>query len=188
MTLTLNSGAGSALVIKFLPPLKCLGKQVFLMENPMSVKQDFKEMFKILNEESVEYLVVGAHAVIVYTEPRYTKDLYIWINPTLQNAERVWKALAKFGAPLKGIKKKDFTDKDIIYQIGIAPVRIDIINDISSVDFPSAYKSCIKIDYDGVSVPVIGKEELIKAKISAGRDQDLLDVKKLTASKKKSPR
>ena len=75
----------------------------------MSVNSDFKDLFSIFNTEKVEYLIVGAHAVIFHAEPRYTKDIDIWINPTSANAARVWKSLQEFGAPLQNISENDFT-------------------------------------------------------------------------------
>ena len=97
----------------------------------MPANQDFKEIFRLLNAEEVEYVIVGAHAVMFYTEPRYTKDIDILVNPTAANARKAWNALAKFGAPLKNISESDFADKDLIYQVGIEPNRIDIIMSIS---------------------------------------------------------
>ncbi len=80
----------------------------------MSINPDFKELFKTLNEESIKCLVVWAYALTCHAEPRYTKDLDIWVEPTLENAKKVWTALAKFGAPLKDITVKDFVDKSLV--------------------------------------------------------------------------
>ncbi len=145
----------------------------------MSSNQDFKELFKILNEENVEYLIVGAHAVIFYAEPRYTKDMDIWVNPTPENAKKLWGALSRFGAPLKDISITDFTDKDIIYQIGIAPNRIDLLMGIAGVEFRDAFKNKQDSTYDGVKISLIGKKDLIKAKKTSGRKKDLLDLDRL---------
>jgi len=145
----------------------------------MPANPDFKDLFRILNEEAVEYLIVGAHAVIFYAQPRYTKDMDIWVNATLENAKRVWKALTKFGAPLEDITIDDFTDKDLIYQIGIEPNRIDVHMDIDGVTFNEAVKNKQCSTYDGIRINIIGKEELIKAKKTTARKQDLLDLEKL---------
>ena len=145
----------------------------------MSPNQDFKDLFKILNEENVDYLVVGAHAVMFYTEPRYTKDLDVWVNPTKENAQRVWNALERFGAPLQDISVKDFTDPDMIYQIGVEPNRIDILMNTGIVEFVDALKNKVTSSYDGVSIPIIGRIDLIKSKKSIGRKQDNLDVQRL---------
>jgi hypothetical protein len=91
------------------------------------MNSDFSDLLQAFNEESVEYLVVGGYAVIKYTEPRYTKDIDIWVNASLENAERVMRALVKFGAPLSGLTADDFCDPENFYQIGVAPTRVDII-------------------------------------------------------------
>lgn len=145
----------------------------------MSANRDFKELFNIFNEEHVEYLVVGAHAVIFYAEPRYTKDLDIWINPTIENAKKLWKALERFGAPLLDISLSDFTDSELIYQIGVAPNRIDILMGISQLVFTDAIKNSAPSTYDTIPIQIIGKNDLIKTKKATARDQDLLDVKRL---------
>jgi hypothetical protein len=145
----------------------------------MPANQDFKEIFRIFNEEGVEYLIVGAHAVMFYTEPRYTKDIDILVNPTVENALKTWNALAKFGAPLKDISKTDFTDKDLIYQIGIEPNRIDIIMSIAGVEFNEAWQSRQISSYDGTPIAILSKENLIKAKKASGRKQDIIDVERL---------
>jgi len=145
----------------------------------MPANPDFKDLFKSLNAESVEYLVVGAHAVMFYAEPRFTKDLDIWVNPSPENAARVFRALSRFGAPLQGVKTRDFTDPKLIYQIGIAPNRIDIIMDIGPVEFADAWKNRVESTYGGVPIAIIGKRQLIKAKRAIGRPQDLLDTQRL---------
>ena len=104
----------------------------------MEINPDFQDLLQSLNEENAEYLIVGAYAVMFYTEPRFTKDLGIWINPTLENAQKIWRALLNFGAPLNDISLRDFYNKEMIYQIGIAPNRIDIIMDVAGVSFVKA--------------------------------------------------
>lgn len=145
----------------------------------MSANHDYKDLFRILNEEAVEYLVVGAHAVIFYAEPRYTKDLDIWVGATSENAKKLWESLSKFGAPLKDVTIGDFTDKDLVYQIGIEPNRIDILMSIAGVEFEEAKKNRQESTYDGVKINIIGKQDLIKAKKASGRKQDILDVERL---------
>jgi len=145
----------------------------------MSANQDFKDLFALFNEENVEYLIVGAHAVIYYSEPRYTKDLDIWINPRCENAVKVMAALNKFGAPLADVSEKDFTNPEMIYQIGIAPNRIDILMDIAGVDFDTAAQRKTLSSYDGIEIPIISKQDLISSKKAIGRPQDKLDVDRL---------
>ena len=145
----------------------------------MPANQDFKDLFALFNKEHVEYLVVGAHAVIYYAEPRYTKDLDIWINPTKANAIRVMKALEKFGAPLENVTVDDFTDPEKIFQIGIAPNRIDILMGIAGVDFATAFDKKTTSAYDELPIFIIGKQELIISKKTVARPQDLLDIERL---------
>ncbi|MCX7044987.1 MAG: nucleotidyltransferase [Candidatus Sumerlaeota bacterium] len=145
----------------------------------MPVNSDFKEMFSIFNEEKVEYLVVGAHAVIFYSEPRYTKDLDIWVNPTPDNACHVYRALKRFGAPLHDIEASDFVNPKLVFQMGMAPNRFDIIMQIAEVEFSSAWPRRSLSSYGGVPVNILGIEDLIKNKEAAGRSQDKLDVEKL---------
>lgn len=143
----------------------------------MSHNEDFKDRFRHLNEEQVEYLVVGAHAVIFYTEPRFTKDLDIWVLATRANAEKVWKAL---GAPLSGVSLDDLTNEELVYQIGVAPNRIDVLMGIAGVDFEEAHRNRVESTYAGERIHIIGKPDLIRAKKATYRKQDQLDLEKLT--------
>jgi hypothetical protein len=147
----------------------------------MAANADFKDLFSIFNEEKVEYLVVGAHAVIFYAEPRYTKDLDLWVNATVDNAAKVYQALVRFGAPLRNISVDDFCKEDMIYQIGVEPNRIDVIMGISGVCFEDAWVCRVESRYAGVAINIMGKENLISSKEAAGRPQDLLDLARLKA-------
>lgn len=108
-----------------------------MAENP-----DYKELLLLLNEFEVEYLIIGGFALMKYGEPRYTKDPDVWVHNSPQNALRVVGALKKFGAPLDhdGITAETFTRKQLVYQIGIAPVRIDILTEITGVEFQGAWR------------------------------------------------
>lgn len=147
----------------------------------MSANPDFRDLFSAFNEESVEYLVAGAHAVIYFSEPRYTKDLDVWVNPTPGNAERVWRALTRFGAPLSDVSQADFQEPDLVYQIGIEPNRIDIIMGVAGVVFSEAWEDRVESSYAGVPIHIMGKASLVRAKEAAGRPQDRLDLQKLRA-------
>ena len=148
----------------------------------MGVNRDFKDLFKLFNAEGVEYLLVGAHAVIFYSEPRYTKDLDIWVNPSPENAENTWRALEKFGAPLEGVNRSDFTDTELIYQIGVEPNRIDVIMGLPGLTFEAAYRNSAESTYGGIPIRVIAKSDLVAAKKATGRKQDILDVERLEDS------
>jgi len=145
----------------------------------MEVNPDFRDLLKMLNDYSVKYLIAGGYAVMYYTEPRFTKDIDIWIEPTQDNAQKVWNALAEFGAPLEQITLNDFCNKDLIYQIGIAPNRIDIMMDIPGIEFNRAWENRIQSRYYDIPLHIISLDDLINAKEIAGRDQDLLDLKQL---------
>ncbi len=143
--------------------------------------QDYEELFGILNAYRIKYLVVGAHAVIFHTQPRLTKDIDVWIPSELNDSRRVFSALKAFGAPLKDLTAEHFTDPTMIFQIGVAPVRIDIMVGLPGVSAAAAWKHRKKSRYGKASIHVLGLEEVIKAKRTAGRPQDQLDLAKLTA-------
>ena len=136
---------------------------------------DFKEILSTFNDHGVKYLVVGVHAVMKYSEPRYTTDLDIWVEASEENAERVVKALKEFGAPLGKLTVADFVT-DGFFQMGQPPVRIDILMSIDGVEFGAAWPTRLIGDFDGVPATFIGREELLKNKIVAGRPQDIIDV------------
>ncbi len=145
----------------------------------MAVNPDFRDLFSVFNDEGVDYLLVGAHAVAIYAQPRYSKDLDVWVRPTRENAERVFRALARFGAPLRDVTPEDFADPELIYQIGVAPNRIDVIMAIAGLDFDRAWANRVERSYGGVPIHVISKQDLICAKRASGRPQDMLDAENL---------
>jgi predicted nucleotidyltransferase len=140
---------------------------------------DFKDLLRALNEEGAKYLLIGGYAVAFYTEPRYTKDFDLWIASDLQNVDRVWKALSNFGAPLSQIQKTDLSDPETIYQIGIAPNRIDILVQPGPVSFEEAWKQRSTTSYDGEPLYVASVTDLIRLKAKAGRPVDIEDIKAL---------
>jgi len=104
----------------------------------MKINYDFRDMLRDLNAAGVRYLIVGGYAVMVHTEPRYTKDLDLWIEPVESNAQKLFLALAEFGAPTEDVQPSDFTEPDVFFQIGVEPVRIPIMRSISGLDPPSS--------------------------------------------------
>ncbi len=153
----------------------------------MELSRDYEELLKLLNENKVKYLVVGAHAVIFYTEPRFTKDIDVWIPPELNDPEIVYQVLRKFGAPLQDLTPKDFEDKKLIVQIGVAPVRIDLLVGLPGISAVLAWKNKKRGRYGKIPINVLGIEDLIKAKKKAGRPQDKFDLAKLLKKLKKDP-
>ena len=160
---------------------------------PTSTKEEmpaslhFKELLQKLNEYQVRYLIVGAYAVMNYTEPRYTKDLDVWVDPTSENAERVFRALADFGAPTGGVMIEDFTNSDLIFQIGIAPHRIDIMMGVKGLNFAEAWSRRVQTKFEDQTMDLICKSDLIVSKQAAGRPQDLIDLEQLRKSDKVNP-
>jgi hypothetical protein len=146
------------------------------------VDRDFRELLEAFNAEKVSYLVVGGYAVTKYTEPRFTKDLDVWVSPDDENAQRVFSALTKFGAPLSGLSPKDFSVKGFFYTIGMAPLRIDVLFEIAGVDFEDCYARRSETDIGDLVVNFISLEDLIINKETAGRHQDLADAEKLRTS------
>lgn len=146
----------------------------------MAVNRDFSDLFAALNDAGVRYLLVGGYAIAVHANPRATKDLDIWVEPTPANGARVYAALGAFGAPLRGLTAEDFATPGIIFQIGVEPNRIDIITTISGdISFKSAWTARVRAEYGGHVVNVIGRRHLIKNKEATGRAQDLADVQQL---------
>jgi hypothetical protein len=151
----------------------------------MNGNQDFRDLLQCLNEAGARYLIVGAYAVIYHTEPRYTKDLDIWVEPTLENAGKVWNALAQFGAPLADLTVADLCNPDVVFQIGMEPNRIDIILDVEGLSFTEAWEERVSGEYEDQKIFVLSYEHTLHAKQTAAREQDLLDAHRLEAVKKK---
>jgi len=145
----------------------------------MNLSSDFRDLLHAFSAARVRFLVVGGYAVIHHTEPRFTKDLDVWIHPTAANAARVMKALRAFGAPIDSLSSKDFEEPNIIYQIGVAPVRVDILTSIKGLDFDAAFRRSVVTEYAGVPTRVLSLLDILAAKRAAGRPQDLLDAEKL---------
>jgi len=139
---------------------------------------DFKEILSIFNEHEVRYLIVGAYAVMKYSEPRYTKDLDIWVEASPDNAKNVLLALVDFGAPLGELTEADFAS-DGFFQMGRPPVRIDILMSIEGVLFADAWPNKRQGDFDGIPVYFISPEDLITNKSTSACPQDLIDIESL---------
>ena len=143
---------------------------------------DFKEILSVFNEHKVKYLVVGAYAVMKYTEPRYTKDLDIWVEASQENASKVFAALSNFGAPLSGVTETDF-ESDGFFQMGRPPVRIDILMSIDGVAFEDAWPNRQDGDFDGVPASFIGVDDLVVNKTISARPQDLIDIESVESAR-----
>jgi predicted nucleotidyltransferase len=145
----------------------------------MELSNDFREFIELLNANKVKYLVVGGYAVGYYGNPRYTKDIDLWILMQKDNAQHLILAIKQFGFESLGLTEDDFLDAENIIQLGYPPNRIDLLTDIAGVDFESCFDSRNIIEFEGVEMNFISLDDLIKNKIAAGRLQDLADVEKL---------
>jgi hypothetical protein len=141
------------------------------------LNENFKDILKALNDSGADYLIVGAYALAAHGCPRATGDIDIWVRSTPGNAAKVWQALTRFGAPLGRVAESDFCTPDIVYQMGLPPQRIDILTSISGVDFDTAWNRRLSIQVEGVTVAVIGLQQLYENKLATGRDKDRLDAK-----------
>ncbi len=137
---------------------------------------DFRDMLSALQDENVEVLLVGAYALAVHGFPRATGDMDIWIRLSENNTQRVWRALKRFGAPLQNVTADNFEAPDSVFQIGVAPRRIDILTSISGVQFDEAWPERKMVEVEGILFPVIGRAHLVQNKKATGRPKDRADA------------
>jgi hypothetical protein len=140
------------------------------------LNSDFRDMLAMLSEEGVEFLIVGAYALAAHGYPRATGDIDIWVRCSDENAVKVWKALERFRAPMFDLILDDLKTPDIVFQIGVAPRRIDILTSIAGVSFDEAWDARISIKVDGLDLWVIGRDHLIQNKKATGRPKDQADA------------
>ena len=149
--------------------------------------KDQKDLLFEFNAAAVEYVVIGGYAVNAYGVPRMTKDLDVFIRVNQPNSEAVYRALIAFGAPLQGTSPEDFRDRETIFQLGVEPSRVDILQTIPGVSFDRAWNNRIISAIDDLLVPFISRDDLIVNKLESGRPQDLADVHHLRRSAKARP-
>ena len=147
------------------------------------MNQDFRDLLAEFNAHNVEFLVVGAHALAAHGHVRATQDFDIWVRPTAENARRVMAALKAFGAPLHDLSEKDLSTPGLVFQIGVEPIRIDVLTVIDGVNFDEAWTDRMISKLAEEPVAVLSREHLIKNKRAAGRKQDLADVERLESKK-----
>jgi len=147
------------------------------------LNEDYKEMLQLLLEEQVDFMIVGAYALGAHGYPRATGDIDIWVKPNNINSKKLYKALARFGAPLGQIQIDEFSTEGIIFQIGVIPRRIDIITKIDGVTYEEANEDKIIVEIEDLKIPVISLEKFIRNKMATGREKDELDIKTLTKKK-----
>ncbi|MCX7048752.1 MAG: nucleotidyltransferase [Candidatus Sumerlaeota bacterium] len=152
----------------------------------MDLPKDFKEFIQSLNAKGVEFVIVGGIAMARHGHPRYTGDMDVLINPNKDNAHKLISALKDFGFSFSDITAHDFTDSKTIVQLGVPPLRIDLITSIDGVSNEEVFRDCISDTQPDIALSFISREHLIKNKAAAGRPKDLADVASLQLSSKAS--
>jgi hypothetical protein len=138
--------------------------------------QDFVDLLRAFVDHDVRFLIVGAYALGVHGRPRATGDLDVWVEPAPDNAARVLQALQQFGAPLEQVTADDFSRPGIVFQMGLPPLRIDVLTELSGLTFDEAWPGRTPANFGPVAVNVIGREAFIKNKRATGRPRDLGDI------------
>jgi hypothetical protein len=144
------------------------------------LNEDYRDMLRILLENEVRFLVVGAYALGVYGHPRATADFDLWVDAAPDNSKKLYASIGKYGGSRTAITEQTFTEEGIIFQIGVAPRRIDIMTSIDGVRFQEAYANKTIVEIEGLQIPCISKNDLIKNKRSTNREKDKLDAEQLS--------
>ena len=155
------------------------------------LNKDYKDILLTLNEEKASYILVDAYALAAHGYPRATMDIDIWVKPSPENSEAVLKAIRRFGAPLVNLTQKDLLRNDTVFQIGVAPRRIDIITGASGLRFEDAERNAVKVKIDGIEIKILSLQDLIINKVASGRPKDIVDadmLKSLARNAEKSAR
>ena len=147
------------------------------------LNEDYKDMLRALSDEGVRFILVGAYALAAHGYPRATMDIDIWVMPSPANADAVLKALRRFGAPSQNLTREDLQKDGTIFQIGVAPRRIDIITSATGLQFESAYRNSVPITIEGIEVRIPSLDDLIHNKKTTGRTKDLADAEALESIK-----
>lgn len=148
------------------------------------MNEDFLDLLQSLLTANARFVVVGAHALAVHGVPRATGDLDVWVEPSNENASRVWTALMAFGAPVTSLDITDATlaEVDVVVQIGVPPRRIDLLTSVSGLDFATAWDTRLTSTVAHLAVPFLSREALIANKRATGRLKDLADLEALGES------
>src|SRR4030043_679213 len=143
------------------------------------LNEDYRDILHALSDDKVKFLLVGAYALAAHGYPRATMDIDIWVMPSPQNADAVLQALRRFGAPLQNLTKEDLQKDGTIFQIGVAPRRIDIITTASGLEFEETYGRSLSVNIEGIEVHIPSIDDLICTKGASGRTKDLADAEAL---------
>ena len=145
----------------------------------MMLNEDYREILQALSDENVKFILVGAYAIAAHGYPRATMDIDIWVKPSPDNAEAVLRALRSFGAPLHNLTKKDLEEDGTIFQVGVAPRRIDIVTSATGLKFEQTYHNSALVNIDGIDIHIPSIDDLIISKKATGRTKDIADAEAL---------
>jgi hypothetical protein len=152
----------------------------------MQINSDYRDLLLLFNEVGVRYLVAGGYAVMKYTEPFYTKDIDLWVDPAPDNAAKVFAALQAFGAPTVDLTVQDLCTPGVFFQIGIEPNRIDVMTDVPGLVFADAWRRAETFDFGEVAAPVLSRDDILLAKQTANRPEDRIAVTRLKLAGRRS--
>ena len=145
----------------------------------MILNEDYRDMLLALSAEQVDFILIGAYALAAHGYPRATMDIDIWVMPSPENAAATIRALKRFGSPLHGLKVEDLQTADAVFQIGVAPRRIDLLTGATGLSFSVAVKNAITRRVDGIELKVLSIDDLITNKLATGRPMDRIDADEL---------
>jgi hypothetical protein len=145
----------------------------------MEAQPDYRELLALFNEHGVEYVIVGAYALAHHGVPRFTGDIDIYVRSTQENAARIVKSITLFGFGSLGLTTADFLKPDQVVQLGVPPVRIDLITSITGVSWEEADAGKVRGKYGDVDVCYLGRDQYVRNKRATGRKKDLADIEAL---------
>jgi len=145
----------------------------------MEIQPDFKELLELLNAHKAEFIIVGAYALAFHGVPRFTGDIDIFVKPDSENAEKILAALEEFGFGSLDLTKSDFEAPDKVVQLGVAPVRVDLITSLTGVSWQEAFSGKVQGTYGDVPVYYLGRKEFLSNKKALGGKKDLADLEAL---------
>lgn len=145
------------------------------------LNEDYKDMLQALVDEKVKFILVGAYAMAAHGYPRSTMDIDLWVEPSPENAIAVIRAIERFGAPLQDLTPEDLSKNDTVFQIGVAPRRIDLLTGASGLQFVDAFAHTLSVEIEDLPIHILSLDDLIKNKKATGRTKDAADVEVLEA-------
>jgi predicted nucleotidyltransferase len=145
----------------------------------MEVQSDFRDLLELLNKHHVEFILVGGYALAFHGAPRYTGDMDLFVHRSSKNAASIMAALNEFGFGGVGLTTDDFLKENTVIQLGVPPVRIDLVTSLTGVSWEDAYLSRESANYGDVPVSYIGRDQFITNKKATGRKRDLADLEAL---------